>query len=88
MKRFGWAVLGVLFLHAMLAAAAFAGSELPPPSGDVITPPGGNVVHPPGGTAFTGAGTNIPLWAVLAAALLVVGVTLLVASRRRATEAG
>ena len=36
-----------------------------------------------GSTAFTGAGINVTLWMVIAVALVVVGVALFVAGRRR-----
>jgi hypothetical protein len=43
----------------------------------------GKTVSPPSGLAFTGAEGTIRLWMVLAAVLLVAGVALLIATRRR-----
>ena len=83
MKRIGIALLGGMALAVCSAATAFAQSDIPP--GGV----GGEVVRPPGAaqgtTAFTGS--NVQMWMVLAAALLIVGVALLVAARRRARAA-
>jgi LPXTG-motif cell wall-anchored protein len=76
MKKLVTVVLGAVCLNLLLMAPAFAGSELPPPAGEVVTPPGAD-----GGTAFTGA--NVTMWMVLAVALLAVGVALFVAGRRR-----
>jgi LPXTG-motif cell wall-anchored protein len=78
MRRCGIAAAGGLLLNVMLAIPAFAGSEVTPPQ----PPQGIVVVRAPGGTAFTGS--NITMWMVLAVALLVVGLGLLIASRRRA----
>ena len=81
MKRLAVVVLGGACFALLSAAPALAGSELPQPH-EVL----GRVVRPPGaasGTlAFTGAEGTIRLWMVLAAVLLVAGVTLLVAARR------
>ena len=82
MRKPGIASLAAMCFILLSATPAFAGSELPPPGHDV----GGVVVQPgaaPGSTAFTGAGPHIMLWMVVAAALFVVGVLLLVASRHR-----
>ena len=82
MKKIGLAVLGGTWLTLLWAAPALAGSELPEPDvlGQVVRPAGGLA---PGSLAFTGSGGTIRLWMVLAAALLVAGVALLIASRRR-----
>lgn len=81
MKKLG-VVLGGAWLTLLWAAPALAGSELPEPDvlGQVVRPAGG---VSPGSLAFTGSGGTIRLWMVLAAALLVAGVALLIASRRR-----
>jgi LPXTG-motif cell wall-anchored protein len=76
MKKVASVILTGLCLNLLLATAAFAGSEVPPPE------VGGTVVTPPGGTAFTGA--SVSMWMVLAAALFVAGVAFVVTSRRRA----
>ena len=79
MKRIGIALLAGMALAMSSTATAFAQSDIPP---DV----GGKVVHPPGAaqgtTAFTGS--NLQVWMLLAAGLLIVGSALLVAARRRA----
>ena len=78
MKRLASVVLGAICLNLILVVPALAGSELPPAQ------PGGTVVRPPGSTdatAFTGA--DITMWMVLAVGLLVVGVALFLAGRRR-----
>ncbi len=81
MKRVALAVLAGGCFALLSVAPALAGSELPQPH-EVL----GRVVRPPGATsgslAFTGAGGTIRLWMVLAAALLVGGVALLIATRR------
>ena len=81
MKRLASVVLGAICLNLILVVPALAGSELP--NGDPAQP-GGTVVRPPGSTdatAFTGA--DITMWMVLAVGLLVVGVALFLAGRRR-----
>ena len=85
MKKLGSVVFASVLLFLLSAVPAFAGSELPQPHpGNDI---GGVVVHPPGTdpgtTAFTGSGLTVPLWMVVAAALLVVGIAFLVAGRHR-----
>ena len=91
MKRFGYALVGALFLTLLTAMPALAegGSNLPEPQEDVgpqiiVQAPNtpGDVVQAPGGVAFTGS--EITLWMVLAAALLAVGVAFYVLGRRRA----
>jgi hypothetical protein len=83
MKKLGSVGFASVLLILLSAVPAFAGSELPSPGDDV----GGVIVHPPGAgpgtTAFTGSALNITLWMVVAVGLLVVGVALLVAGRRR-----
>lgn len=91
MKKLVVAVFGVLGLTLLSATSALAQSNLPEPDirGDVVVPPGADVVVPPGagpgGTAFTG--TDITVWMVVAVALLLLGVGLLLAARRRARGA-
>jgi LPXTG-motif cell wall-anchored protein len=89
MKRFGYALLGGLFLSLLTAMPALAQSVVGPPDEDVgpqviVRAPGspGDVVQAPGGVAFTGS--EVTLWMVLAAALLAAGVTFFVLGRRRA----
>ena len=89
MKRFGYALLGGLFLTMLTAMPALAqGSQVPNPEVEDVGPqvivraPGGEVVQAPGGVAFTGS--EITLWMVLAAAFLAVGVAFYVLGRRRA----
>ncbi|HSL32230.1 MAG TPA: hypothetical protein VK871_01195 [Candidatus Limnocylindrales bacterium] len=48
----------------------------------------GETVTPPAGAAFTGATTNVPLWAGLAGVLALAGVTALFAARLRRRRAG
>ena len=87
MKRFGYALIGGLFLMLLTAMPAMAegGSNVPEPKSDVgpqvIVRAPENVVQAPGGVAFTGS--EITLWMVLAAALLAVGVAFYVLGRRR-----
>jgi len=81
MKRLALAALGGACFVLLSAAQALASSELPQPHkvlGRVVRPPGAS-----GSLAFTGAGGTIRLWMVLAAALLIVGTALLIATRRR-----
>jgi len=100
-RKLGLLVPSAICLLVLLAVPALAGSELPPPNdsnvqGIVVRPPGAGapnvqgVVQPPGagatgGIAFTGG--NVRMWMVLAAALLVVGLALLIAGRRRRANA-
>ncbi len=72
--------LSYLFVTATtaLAQSTLPGPEEPPVLGDVVTPPSA--------TAFTGV--NLTIWLVAIVALVVVGATLLVLSRRRAASAG
>lgn len=82
MKRLGIAVLGSLSFTLVSAASAFAQSDIPPNvAGEVVQPPGAD----PGTTAFTG--TDITVWMVVAAAMLLLGIGLLLAARRRARGA-
>jgi len=86
-RKLGLLVPSAVCLIVVLAAPALAGSELPPPDdpnvqGVVVQPPGAGAT---GGIAFTGG--NVRMWMVLAAALLVVGVTLLIAGRRSRANA-
>ncbi|MEW6059129.1 MAG: hypothetical protein AB1551_03130 [Actinomycetota bacterium] len=79
MKKAASVVLAALAYCLLVAVPAFAGSEVPPPSGPQVE---GEVVRA-GGTAFTGA--NISLGVLLVVVLLLAGVALLAISRRRAT---
>jgi LPXTG-motif cell wall-anchored protein len=76
MKRLAFLVLGTVSFTVLSAASALAQSNIPP-GGDVQ----GEVVTPPGGTAFTGG--NVTVWMVLATALLLVGLGMWFAGRRR-----
>jgi hypothetical protein len=81
MKRVALAALGGACFALLSVAQALASSELPQPHrvlGRVVRPPGAS-----GSLAFTGAGGTIRLWMVLAAALLIVGTAVLIATRRR-----
>jgi len=85
MKRLGLLVPSAVCLVVLMAVPALAGSELPPPDDPNVR---GVVVHPPGATgeiAFTGG--NVRMWMVLAAGLLVIGMALLLAGRRRRANA-
>jgi hypothetical protein len=85
MKRLGLLVPSAISLVVLMAAPALAGSELPPPDDPKVL---GVVVQPPGATggiAFTGG--NVRMWMVFAVALLVMGVALLIAGRRRRANA-
>jgi LPXTG-motif cell wall-anchored protein len=89
MKKFGYVLIGGLFLTLLTAMPAMAQSVVGPPDEEVgpqiiVRAPNtpGDVVQAPGGVAFTGS--EITLWMVLAAALLAVGVTFYVLGRRRA----
>jgi len=84
-RKLGLLVPSAICLVVLLAVPALAGSELPPPDdpnvhGVVVQPPGAT-----GGVAFTGA--NVRMWMVIAVGLLVVGVALLMAGRRRRANA-
>jgi len=98
MKKLAIVALGAVCVPVLLATSALAQSNLPPPH--VVPPPevaaevvvavrNENVVVAPGSRAgalaFTG--TQITVWMVAAAALLVLGVGLLVAARQRAKRA-
>jgi LPXTG-motif cell wall-anchored protein len=90
MKKFGIAVFGVVGFTLLSVTSALAQSTLPDPDvrGEVVVPPGEVVVPPgagPGGTAFTG--TDITVWMIMAAALLLLGVGFLLVARRRARGA-
>ena len=89
MKRLGIAVFGGLSFMLVSAASAFAQSDIPPNVAGEVVQPAGEVVQPPGAapgtTAFTG--TDITVWMVVAAAMLLVGIGLLLAARRRARAA-
>jgi len=82
MKKLRLVVPMTVCLIASVATPAFAGSELPPPRDAV----GGiTIVQAPSGLSFTGA--NVTMWMVLSVGLLLIGLTLLVAGRRRRANA-
>jgi len=82
MKKLGLLVPMTVCLIALVATPAFAGSELPPPRDAV----GGiTIVQAPSGLSFTGA--NVTMWMVLSVGLLLIGLALLVAGRRRRASA-
>lgn len=83
MKKLG-IVIGALCITLLGTASALAQDSVIPPGDDNVLPD--VVVRAPGGTAFTGS--EVTVWMVLAFALLVVGVALLIAARRRARTAG
>jgi hypothetical protein len=78
MRRIALVVTTVIGSLVATALPALAGSELPPPNGPTVS---GDVITPPGGTAFTGS--DVLPWLLAIVVLLAVGVTLLIASRRR-----
>jgi hypothetical protein len=83
MKRLAIVVVGAISFALLSASSALAQSNIPEPEvrGEVVVPPGAG----PGSTAFTGIGISV--WMVAAAALLVLGLGLLFAARRRARSA-
>jgi LPXTG-motif cell wall-anchored protein len=86
MKRLTVVMVGALSFALLSASSALADSSIQKPQvrGEVVTPPGaGGGVS--GSTAFTGI--DITVWMFAAAALLVLGVGLLFAARRRARSA-
>jgi len=88
MKKLAIVAFGAICAPVVLATSALAQSNLPPPevAGEVVR--NANVVDPgsrAGALAFTGA--QITVWMVAAAALLLLGVGLLVAARQRAKRA-
>jgi LPXTG-motif cell wall-anchored protein len=80
MKRLAILVAGTISYALLSASSALAQSNIAEPDvrGEVVVPPGAD----PGSTAFTGI--DITMWMLAVAALLVVGLGLLVAARRRA----
>jgi LPXTG-motif cell wall-anchored protein len=80
MKRLAIVVVGAISFALLSASSALAQSNIPDPQvrGEVVVPPGAQA----GSTAFTGM--DITVWMLAAAALLVLGVGLLFAARRRA----
>jgi LPXTG-motif cell wall-anchored protein len=80
MKRLTIVVVGAISFALLSASSALAQSNIPEPQvrGEVVVPPGAQ----PGSTAFTGM--DITVWMFAAAALLVLGLGLLFAARRRA----
>jgi LPXTG-motif cell wall-anchored protein len=85
MKRLTVVVVGAISFALLSASSALADSSIQQPEvrGEVVTPPGAGGVS--GSTAFTGI--DITVWMLAVAALLVVGLGLLVAARRRARTA-
>ena len=83
MKRLATVVAGTISFALLSASSALAQSNIPEPEvlGEVVVPPGAE----PGSTAFTG--TDITVWMLAAAALLVLGLVFLVAARRRSRSA-
>jgi len=83
MKRLATVVAGTISFALLSASSALAQSNIQEPDvrGEVVVPPGAD----PGSTAFTGI--DITMWMLAVAALLVVGLGLLVAARRRARSA-
>ena len=83
MKRLTIGVVGAVSFALLSASSALAQSNIPDPQvrGEVVVPPGAQS----GSTAFTGI--VITVWMFAAAALLVLGVGLLFAARRRARSA-
>jgi hypothetical protein len=90
MKKLAIVAFGAICAPVFLATSAFAGSDLTPPevAGEVVGNVAGKVEDPgaqAGALAFTG--TQITVWMVAAAALLLLGVGLMVAARQRAKRA-
>ena len=85
MKRLIVVVVGAISFALLSASSALAQSSIPQPEvrGEVVTPPGAGGVS--GSTAFTGI--DITVWMLAIAALLAVGVGLMLAARRRARTA-
>jgi LPXTG-motif cell wall-anchored protein len=83
MKRLTIALAGTISFALLSASSALAQSNIQEPQvrGEVVVPPGAQ----PGSTAFTGI--DITVWMLAAAALLVLGIGLLFAARRRARSA-
>jgi LPXTG-motif cell wall-anchored protein len=83
MKRLAIVVVGAISFAQLSASSALAQSSIPDPQvrGEVVVPPGAES----GSTAFTGM--DITVWMLAAVALLVLGLGLLFAARRRARSA-
>jgi LPXTG-motif cell wall-anchored protein len=83
MKRLTIVVVGAIAFALLSASSALAQSSIPDPvvRGEVVVPPGAES----GSTAFTGM--DITVWMLAVAALLVLGVGMLFAARRRARSA-
>ena len=83
MKRLTIVVAGTVTFALVTASSALAQSSIGDPQvrGEVVVPPGAQS----GSTAFTGI--DITVWMFAAAALLVLGLGLLFAARRRARSA-
>jgi hypothetical protein len=90
MKKLVIVALGAICAPVLLSTSALAGSTLTPPEVAAEVVGKVNVAAPgarAGALAFTGTGTQITVWMVAAAALLLLGVGLLVAARQRAKRA-
>jgi LPXTG-motif cell wall-anchored protein len=83
MKKLTIVVVGAISFALLSASSALAQSNIPEPEvrGEVVVPPGAQQ----GSTAFTGI--DITMWMLAVAALLLLGVGLLFAARRRARSA-
>jgi hypothetical protein len=83
MRKLSFVAASAFTYLFVTAATALAGSELPPPPNEPVK---GTVVRPPdAGTAFTGS--DLGIWLVAIAALVVIGAVLLLVGRRRAASA-
>jgi len=88
MKKLAIVAFGAICAPVLLATSALAGSDLTPPEVAAEVVGKVNVAAPgarAGALAFTG--TQITVWMVAAAALLLLGVGLLLTARQRAKRA-
>lgn len=86
MKKFGAVLLGAVSWSLVTMATAFADSVVTPPddvAGEVVVPPGAG--EGVGGLSFTGG--EVTVWMVLSVGLLLAGVAMLIAGRRRRSAA-
>lgn len=85
MKKFGAVLLGAVSWSLLTMVTAFADSVVTPPDvgGEVVRPPGAG--EGVGGLSFTGG--EVTVWMVLSVGLLLAGVALLIAGRRRRSAA-
>lgn len=84
MRKIWLAVAAASSLVVLLGVPAFAGSELPPPDDPEVA---ALVVKPAGQGEIAFTGSNLQVWMLVAAGLLVVGVALLIVGRRRRANA-